>query len=83
MTAHGSIAQRDYTQVQIMLRQRSISQRAISEDSGCSLATVNRALNRRHFHRIAYGDMFHIRRTIEKLLNATVDWAEYDAGLNL
>lgn len=67
----------------LMLRQRSIGQRALSEDSGCSLATVNRALNRRHFHRIAYGDMFHIRRTIEKLLNATVAWAEYDARLNL
>ncbi len=81
MAAHGSMAQRDYTLVQIMLRQRNIGQRDISEDSGCSLSTVNRALNRRHFHRIAYGDMFQIRRTIEKLLGATVDWAEYDSGL--
>ena len=82
MTAHGKIAQRDYTLIQVMLRRRKISQRGIAEESGCSLATVNRALNRRHFHRISYGDMFQIRRAVEKLLGAALDWSEYDSGLH-
>ena len=88
-TRRVAIPFRPWTQAQWLLRKCKVSQRDIAEQSGVELASVNRALSIRFFHRTNFGSVTKVRRAVEQLLQESCDeyidfaelWNEYDRPL--
>lgn len=85
MTAHGSMYDRNYTKLQKLLREKNLDQRTIADEAGASLPTVNRVLNIRAFHKVAYEDVLKVRMVIKERCGGVVDhmFEEYDKHVYL
>lgn len=88
---HGSMFQRDYSQIKTLLRQYRVTTEQIADYAAIALSTVHAALDLNKFGRVRYMTVMQVRWAAQNLLakagyqgddKAFTDlWSEYDGRL--
>ncbi|MGH1542329.1 MAG: hypothetical protein ACRBHB_18025 [Arenicella sp.] len=87
MGAHGSMYDRDWSELQNVLRKSGVTHREIGELCAVDKAQVNRVLNKGRFGTVKHQTVLAVRNAICKLLPHYTDkelmkmFAEYDREL--